>query len=842
MKVNKKVLENGFSVISSVDNSNPLISLQLYVKMGSTREKPSEAGFSHFTEHLVFKSTQKFPENKIMEQVSFLGGNINAYTEFDTTCFYLTLPSEYLDEGIDILTQIVRYANFSDEEFESERKVVIEEFKQYQDDPEDFFIEEIAKFYFKKNNYRNPIIGNLERLQSCKPDELRSFYKKYYSPSNAFLIVTGDINEKELDKILEKYFAFWEQKKIDKLPLMKEDFPNMPEFHTWHKDISRDMLAFVLPDLAETDTDANALALAAKNFGIGKNSRLFHRLFQIEKIIDTIKVHSLSGLNSGITIFLVMPKKNADLKRITEIFIQELNLLYHYGLSELEVKEKKRELIHYYRYSYEYVETIATGLGNEEVLSDYTRFLRYEETINKIDKKSVDRAIRRYYKPCSLFIYHLGKENTDKKTFMDLLKKCERKSDRIETKLDFYKTTLPNGMNIIFKRIKGKPTIGISLSFRVSQLNETSKNLGINVSTSSLLLYGNENSSYKQLMNFCTSNGINLGISPGLETTNLRMKCFTDMLPSSLEIISDILQKPLFPKQHFENLRNTFISGMDRISDFPQYYANHLWRQMFFGKKSNMVSREGMKSTLRALSRKQLINWYHQHYVPSNMHLAIVGDFDFTQIEAICEQLFSNMENKDYKSEQKIILTPSEKKIQHLRKGLNQANINLGGWAGNITKQADNTAFHVLANIIGGDSNSLLFEELREKRGLSYASHFSYTSLMEKSYFELSTLVDKDREDEAMDVIMTILEKVKKKKFSAKELQRTKNYIRGQRLMDEESALSQAQNISILESIGLGYKFYLERDKRLENVTLDQLQKLAEKYFNEDNYYIHIMN
>ena len=842
MKVNKKILENGFSVISSVDNSNPLVSLQLYVKIGSTREKPSEAGFSHFTEHLVFKSTEKYPENEIMEQVSFLGGNINAYTEFDTTCFYITLPSEFLDEGIDILTQIVRYANFSDEEFESEKKVVIEEFKQYQDDPEDFFIEEIAKFYFKKNNYRNPIIGNLERLQSCKPDELRAFYKEYYSPSNAFLVVTGDIDENELDEILDKHFASWEQKKIEKMPLMKEDFPNMPEVYTWEKDISRDMLAFVLPDLAETDVDANALALAAKNFGIGKNSRLFHRLFQIEKLIDTIKVHSLSGLNSGITIFLIMPKKNADLKRITEIFLQELNLLYHYGLSELEVKEKKRELIHYYRYSYEYVESLATGLGNEEVLSDYTRFLRYEDTIDKIDKKSVDKAIQRYYKPCSLFIYHLGKEKIDTKVFFNLLKNCDRKSDRKENKLDFYKTTLPNGMRITFKRVKGKPTVGVSLSFRVSQLNETSKNLGINVSTSSLLLYGNENRSYKQLMNFCTSNGISLGISPGLETTNLRMKCFTDMLPSSLEIISDILQKPLFPKQHFENLRNTFISGMDRISDFPQYYAHHLWSQMFFGKKSNLLNREGIKSTLRALSRKQLIDWYHQHYVPSNMDLAIVGDFNFHQIEATCEQLFSSMEKKDYNSEQKMILDPTKKKFQRLSKGLNQANINIGGWAGSMTNQADNTAFHVLANLIGGDSNSLLFEELREKRGLSYASHFGYTSLMEKSYFELSALVDKDREDEAMEVIMEILEKVKNEKFSEKELQRTKNYIRGQRLMDEESVLSQAQNISILESIGLGYQYYLDRDKRLENVTLDQLQKLAEKYFNEDNFYIHIMN
>lgn len=842
MKVNKQVIDNGFSIISSVDNSNPLISLQLYVNIGSTRENDEQAGFSHFLEHLVFKSTQKFPGNSLMDKVSYLGGNINAYTEFDTTCFYLTLPSTFTKEGIDILTEIVRYANFSEQDFISEKMVVIEELKQYQDDPEDFFVEEIAKFYFKRNNYRKPIIGSVESLDSCKAEGLRAFYNEYYSPSNCFMVATGDLDEAELLQMVEDKFGDWVQKKINKMPIIKEDFPSMPEVCSWQRDISSDMLAFVLPDLAETDVDANALAVASKNFGIGKNSRLFHRLFQVEKLIDTIKVHSLSGLNTGITIYLIMPKKGADLKKITEIFVEELHLLYRYGLSDLEIEEKKREFLHYYRYSYEYVESLATGLGNEETLSDYTRFLRYEQSINEIDKKMVDRAIRSYCKPCSLYLYHLGKNKIVEKEYLQLIKKAEKPVNKQNKEQDFYQTKLANGMSISFKRVKGKPTVGVSISFKVSQMNETTKNLGVNVMTASLLLYGNENRSYKQLMNFCTSNGINLGISPGMETTNLRVKCFTEMLPSSLEIISDILQKPLFPKHHFENLRNTFISNMDRITDFPQYYAQHLWNQMFFGKKSNMLHREGNKSSLRQLSRKQLMDWYQDHYTPANINLAIVGDFNFEQIEAMCEQLFSHMPPQIYQSSQQLILDPDKQTFRRARKGLNQSHINLGGWGCSMHDNQKNTAFHVLSQLIGGESNSLLFDELREKRGLSYSSHFSYTSLLERGYYNLSALVDKSREDEAMDTIYQILNKVRSTKFEAKALQQTKNYIRGQHLIDQESVLSQAQTISILESIGLGYDFALGHDKRLDKVNLKQLQDLAEEYLQKDNFYIHILD
>ena len=122
MNVTSTTLENGFKIIFSSDNSNPLVCLQLYVRMGSAWEKKEEAGYSHFTEHLVFKSTQKFPQNSIMERVTFLGGSINAYTEYDTTCFYITLPSSFTKESIDILSELAIHANFSKEEFTFEKK------------------------------------------------------------------------------------------------------------------------------------------------------------------------------------------------------------------------------------------------------------------------------------------------------------------------------------------------------------------------------------------------------------------------------------------------------------------------------------------------------------------------------------------------------------------------------------------------------------------------------------------------------------------------------------------------------------------------------------------------
>ena len=109
-------LDNGFKVIYAKDTSNPLICMQLYVRIGSAWEEKNEAGFSHFIEHLVFKSTQKFPENTISEKITFLGGHINAYTEYDSTCFYVTLPSAYFKEGMEILAEIAQNVNFNEQD------------------------------------------------------------------------------------------------------------------------------------------------------------------------------------------------------------------------------------------------------------------------------------------------------------------------------------------------------------------------------------------------------------------------------------------------------------------------------------------------------------------------------------------------------------------------------------------------------------------------------------------------------------------------------------------------------------------------------------------------------
>lgn len=840
--MNTFTLQNGFKTITHKDNSNPLVCLQLYIRTGSTTETKKEAGFSHFTEHLVFKSTESFKNNSIMEQVTFAGGSMNAYTEYDSTCFYLTLPSEFIEKGLQILSEIAYKVEFLKDDFLSEKKVVIEELKQYMNDPEDFFVEEVAKRYLAGNPYSKPIIGTLDSLTEASISDLQKFYKKHYFPGNSFLVVTGDFQTEVFDQLTKKYFAAWDSKKqkISK-SAGKTKYPIKPEYFHIPKKIRNDILAFVFPDLAEANPKAYPLSIASKAFGIGKNSMLYKRLFSEEMLIDTIRVHSLNGINEGALIIVIMPKKKANIQKIIDVFCEELDKFQHSKLSDIDISQHKKELLHFYKYSYEYVESLASGLGSEELTLGFEEFEKYPTKIRAITKSDIDNVIKKYFAFKHLNVFHIGKKSISKDAVNKSFESYT-KPKKLQSKKKYVETKYNSGSKLLLRKISGKPTVGISISFEVSQMNEHANQRGLNLVTSGMLLYGNKNHNYQQFVNYCTSNGINFGVAARSETTTIRLKCFKEALIPSLELLSDVISTPSFPKDQLGNMKQSYASNLSRIKDYPDYYASQLWKEMIFGKTSNLVSREGTVSNLRKISKKKIEDWFSAYYLSNKFALAVVGDINLGSVQKTCEKLFLRKESKVKTNPQIAEVDSDVERFRRKKFDSDQSVIHLGGFGCTSLQPYQNTAFHVLAQIIGGDTNSIFFRELREKRGLGYSVDFDYYSNRLTGIYAASVTVDKKREEETLNLLKSILANIKDNGISKEDLEKTKNYIRGQRLMEEESVISRAQTLSVLEATGFGYEYFQKRDERLKKVTLKSLKDVAAEYFNEENFFIHVLS
>ncbi|MCD4819749.1 MAG: insulinase family protein [Candidatus Cloacimonetes bacterium] len=840
MKIFSKKLDNNLKVIFSKDNSNPLISIQLYIRTGSAQEDVSEAGFSHFTEHLVFKSTKNFPDNSIMGEVTFLGGHINAYTEYDSTCFYITIPAKFTKEALKIISEIAYQANFDEEHFLLEKKVVIEELKQYENEPEEMFIENIARSYLNKSPYRNPIIGNVENLEKANHNDLMGFYKKNYNPNNAFMVISGDFREDEILELVNQYFSNWEQSELAKKKIVNDEFPVLHRFISYPAEQNSDFIAFVHPDLAEINPDSTALSFAVKQFAMGKNSRLHKLLFGKEKLIDAIKVHSICGVMNGLVIILIYPKLGADQNKIINLIFQEWKKLLNHGMEEFEIIEQKREFLFAHKYSFEFVESLAFSIGNEELVGNYKNFLNYKDRINDLSQEKIKSAINKYMKLEQVYLYHSGK-NKIKYNEISVKSPTTESLNLNRNDQNFYQHIFSNGLKVLFKRIVGKPTVGFAASFKVSQLYEDNRNRGINLLMAGLLMHGNEKQNYEQFLQFCSSNGINCGIIPSAETTTVHLKCFNNNIQLGLRQLANIINFPLFSNENLSNLKKTYISNLNRIKDYPHSYSSLLWKKMILGANSNLVNKEGSVTTMNSVSMKQLKKWHQKYYQPNNLAISIVGDFDFEKVLHQIEELFSSENGQTNEIQQNLILKPDVNKFRTYEKKMGQSYIHLGGFGCTAANVKKNTGFHVLAHLIGSDTANMLFDELREKKGLVYSTDFGFFSTQNVGIYQISAVTDKKSEKVVIKTIKEVLDRIKKNGITDNDLEKIKNSIRGNRLIEEESVLSQAIRIAILEIMDYGYQYYLDSDKRIDAVSIKFLHNLALEYFNDEKYYIHVL-
>lgn len=831
---------NGFKVIYAPDDSNPLVSLHLFVKMGSAWETAEEAGYSHFSEHLVFKGTRSYPQGAMLDRITFLGGSINAYTEYDSTCYYITIPSEYCLEALKMLVELVRFPEFSKADFKSEKQVILEELTEVENDPEEYLIEKTARAYLKENPYGNPIIGNRKTLGKASYQGLKDFISKYYIPGMCFLVCAGDYNKGEVDKELDTLLADWQAEPLFDRQPFKDGFPEKFQYHRLNHRNESDIIAIAFPDLSETDADSNSLSMVYKALFMGRRSAMHKELYSRRQMIDTMRLHSLTGISDGLSILTILPKEGVTPIQILKAFKEGLEDFKMRGISATGLLQHQAELLNTYKYSFEYMESLASSLGAEEVCGDYKNFLKYPENVKKISRLQIRQIIDKWLDSNKMQVYYQGKGKLNAEEVNKLFQPNRIVSYKNGNK-NYLERILPGGNRILLHRIKGKPGVGIAAAFSVSQLNERKGQRGINQLTSSLMLYGNSLYNYEQITDLCGLHGIKIKSSSRPEMTKISGKCFLEDLPLTLELFSKALFEPTFPRDHFRNIQQSTISILRRYKDYPNQYASILWRQMVYGRQSLLTSQEGNRSDLNQLTLTQIKNWHSRYYTPDNMILVLTGDLEFDSTLRLVEKYFDRQVSGGEHTEFDYSIYPSEKHRQEKDMQSSQAVIILGGFGPGYQQQEKILAMYVLSLILGGDTNSRLFNELRDSRGLAYSIDMDYYALREYGVFIIDGVVDRANVNVAIDVIKYELNKICQEGITEFELEKARNHLLGQMLQEQESVSAIAGTIAVSLRLGWDYEHFLTRKERLFAVTREQVIEIAREVIKEDNFYIQVL-
>ena len=413
-------LPNGLHVILHEDHTAPVVSVGVMYHVGAKDEEPGRTGFAHFFEHLLFEGTKNIPRGKWFEIVSSHGGQNNANTTDDRTYYYEVFPSNNLKLGLWMEAERMRHAVINQIGVDTQNEVVKEEKRlRFDNQPYGHFLEVIKENVFTKHPYKHTTIGKMEDLDAAKLDEFIAFYKKYYVPNNATLVVAGDIDKEKTKKLIEKYFgsiprgADIVRKKIVEPPITKERHAVY-----YDKNIQKPAIlqAYLTPSMKHRD--AYALDMLSAYLSDGKSSVLYKKLVDEEKKALFVGAFNISEEDYGTYVIFAIPLNDkVSLEELTNEIDEEIAKVQTELISEEDYQKLLNKMENDFVNSYTTMQGIANGLAHYHVLYGDTSLINKELDIYRsITREDLRRVARQYLnKNQRVLIKYLPKKDDQSK-------------------------------------------------------------------------------------------------------------------------------------------------------------------------------------------------------------------------------------------------------------------------------------------------------------------------------------------------------------------------------------------------------------------------------------------
>ena len=390
-------LENGLRVVL-VPCEAESVAVGVFVASGSRHETGKTAGISHFIEHMLFKGTPTRRPIDITRAIEGRGGNFNAMTGEESTCYYAHMPDEYLGEAVDILSDMYLRATIPDDEFEREKRVVLEEIKMYEDEPDSVAMENLQRSLFPKSMLGSPVAGSEKSLLPLKPQDLRRYIKSHYRADNTVVVVVGSFDPAEALRLVEGAFSPLKAAKGGQAGSGGDDFGRVVPLVTKKKEIQQAQLALGYRTFGIGDRRRYAASVMDAVMGRGMSSRLFQEVREKRGLSYDISSRMMFFQDAGMfTVTAGLDASKAE-KALATVD-REIARLCERGVSAAELARTKEFLVGNFRIAHEKVTTKLFFYGS--MMLAFGRLVSPSEQVERIksvtreDVQSVARAVFR---------------------------------------------------------------------------------------------------------------------------------------------------------------------------------------------------------------------------------------------------------------------------------------------------------------------------------------------------------------------------------------------------------------------------------------------------------------
>jgi zinc protease len=866
--VRKTVLENGLTVLTKEVHTAPVVTVQVWYKVGSRNEEPGVNGIAHQLEHLMFKGTKNRPI-QFGRLFSALGSDSNAFTSYDQTAYYGTVERNKLKALLVLEADRMQNSQIEPEQLASEKRVVISELQGYENSPEYRLNRAVMQAVFPNHAYGLPVGGTKADVEKFEVEQVQKYYRNFYSPDNAVLVIVGDFQTANTLEIIKEVFGKLPKRqgaggRRQELEGRRQEVGVISSSSSSSPIVLREpgagrllQVVYPLPDANQPDVPA--LDVMDYIFTEGRNSRLYQAL--VESGLASEVTASVTSLReSGWYEILVTAGSKKDLKKIDSVLSRAIANVAEKGVTTEEVERAKTQLTADVILSNRDITSQAMRLGNDETtVGDYRYTDRYLAAVRLVKPTDVVAVINKYltkkarrvgfFEPTQKQIAGVGDKPDSAQTtenfspgvpvlpseVVKYLPPVDLATDAIAQVLP-QKFKLTNGLRILLLPDNSTPTVTLSGYIQAGTEFDPDDRAGLAAFVADNLLNGTKSKDVLTIAKILAERGASLNFEVHREGVHIEGDSLAGDLPIILEILADVLKNSTFPAQELELHRQQILTDLQLELDEPSEVARRIFVQSIYPKKHPLHTFPTEES-LQQIQRQDAIDFKAKHYRPDTTVLALVGDFDLDKVRSLIQNEFGNWEVSGQAPTLKYPPVSMPEKIVSVNTvlpGKAQA-VTYMGYTG--IKRYD-PRFHaalVLNQILGGDTlSSRLGAEVRDRQGLSYGIYSYFQAGKSAGTFLIEMQTSPEDTSQAIASTRQILQQIHQQGVTALEVETAKRTLISNYNVSLANPEELTDRILMNEVYGLDKVELHTFTDKLQKVTFEQVNQAARELLHPD--------
>ncbi|MBW4649489.1 MAG: insulinase family protein [Kastovskya adunca ATA6-11-RM4] len=862
--VRKTVLENGLTVLTKEVHTAPVVSVQVWYKVGSRDEPPGLNGISHQLEHLMFKGTKTRPI-QFGRLLSALGSDFNAFTSYDKTTYFATAERSKLEALLTLEADRMQNALINAAALASEKRVVISELQGDENYPEYRLDRLVMRATFPNSAYGLPIGGTKAEVERFTVEQLKNYYHTYYSPDNATLVIVGDFQTDAVLAAVKDRFGNIPKTQAsteDRQPVTSQPILNK-ESVVLRETGSASLLEVVYPLPDINHPDVAALDVMDYILTSGRSCRIYQTLVE-SGLASNASGYALNLVAAGWYGFDVTASPGQDLKKIERILQQAIAQLQNQGVTPEELKRAKTQLQADAILESRDVTSQAYQLGDNQTISGDYRFTdRYLAAIAQVSAQDVQRVAKEYLKPEYRTVGFFEpttiteEESSADSNFRQTIEDFSPDEPVDPAEVAQYlpavaqgaapstqplpeEFTLKNGLRVLLLIDRSTPTVSLSGYLQAGSAFDPIQQAGLAHLTAENLMNGTQTKDALTLAKILEDRGASLGFYPVREGTYFGGSSLSGDLPILVQTVSDVLQQAIFPPDQLELSRQRVLSDLQVALDDPDYLAQTTFRQSIYLKNHPFSSFPTLES-LKRITRNDILRFYQEQYRPDTMILTLMGDFDAQQVRSLLEGEFENWQVKGKPPTLNFPPVALPEKIVRLNPVLPNKSQSVTYMGSTAIARQDPRYYPaiVLNQILGGDTlSSRLGTEIRDRQGLTYGITSDFQAGINGGSFAIGMQTSPEDTQNAIAATLALLKQIQQEGVTRSEVNAAKQFLTNQYPV----SLANPDNLAgtILENAvyKLDRSELREYISKVNTVTLEQVNQAAKELLHPDHLVI----